>query len=74
MHRYYQKGDTRVDKVRQGGGTVLRARDVREGSSGGHVEVVYRECPLLVEDAARNDMLQVELKAHHMAWCHIHIM
>ena len=44
--------------MRQGGGTELRAGDVREGSSGGNVEVVCRECPPLVEDVARNDMLQ----------------
>ena len=53
--------------MRQGGGTELRAWDVREGSSGGHMEVVYRECPPLMEDAARNDMLQVKLKVCHMA-------
>ena len=53
---------------------MLRTGDVREGSSGGHVEVVCKECPLLVEDAVRNDTLQAELKAHHMAWYHIRIM
>ena len=53
--------------MRQGGGTELRAGDVREGSSGGHVEVVCGECPPLVKDGARNDMLRAELKAHHMA-------
>ena len=53
--------------MRQGGGTDLRVRDVREGSSGGYMEVVCRDCPPLVEDAARNDMLQAALKARHMA-------
>ena len=45
----------------------LSTGDVREGSSGGHVEVVCRECPPLVEDVARNGTLQAELKACHMA-------
>ena len=43
MHRYYQKGIPGWDKMRQGGGTELRVRDVSEGSSGGHVEVVCRD-------------------------------
>ena len=30
------------DKVREGRGTELRVGDVREGSSGGHVEIVCR--------------------------------
>ena len=69
-----QRGIPGWDKLRQGEGTELRVGDVREGSSGGYIEVVCRECPPLVEDVARNDMLQAELKARHMAWCHVCIM